>query len=112
MAIRVSQKNWQDKTFRDTILGVAEILKEEIEIELPKQEFKPYNVQIWKDDNILLERDFLKKSLALKWIRRVLKMNKYKDAYADLKKYNKTNDDFDYWFFKQEDKKVVETLDI
>lgn len=112
MSIRVSRKNWNDKTYRETILGVAEILHEDIEIEIPKQKFKPYNVQIWKDDDIVLEKDFMKKSQATKWINKTLIMKKYKDAYADLKKYNKNNDDFDYWFFKVEDDKVIETLDI
>ena len=112
MSIVVSQKNWKDETYRAAILGVAQVLKEEIEIELPKQKFKPYNAQIWKDDNIILEKDFMKKPQAMKWIKKVLAMRKCKDAYADLKKYNKKNDDFDYWFFKMENDKVIETLDI
>ena len=112
MSIKVSRKNWNDETFRNTILGVAEILNEDIEIELPKTQFKPFNVQIWKDDDILLEKDFLKKSQAIKWIKKTLVMSKYKDSYADLKRYNRRNDDFDYWFFKVENNKVVETLNI
>ena len=112
MSIKVSRDNWEDKTFRDAILGVAEILQEEVEVIYPKQKFKPYNAQIWKDDDIILEKDFMRKSQAMKWIKQVLSMKKCKDAYADLKKYNQKNDDFDYWFYVIEDNKVVETLDI
>ena len=88
MSIKVSRKNWNDETFRNVILNIAEILKEEIEVELPKTSFKPYNVQIWRDDNILLEKDFLRKSEAIAWIKKILNMKKYKDSYADLKKYS------------------------
>lgn len=116
MSIRVSRNDWNDETFRSAILGVAQILKEDIEIEVrgngKKQKFKPYNAQIWKDDNIILEKDFMRKHQALKWIRKVLVMKKCENAFADLKKYNTKNDDFDYWFFKVEENKVIETLDI
>ena len=108
MSIKISKKDWEDKTFRDVVLSVAEILKQEIEIELPKTSFKPYNVQIWRDDDILLEEDFLKKSQAISWIKEALSRDDCKNSYADLKKYNERNDDFDYWFFKLEDNKVVE----
>lgn len=116
MSIKIKRDDWNNATFRDAILGVAQILQEDVEIEVKgsgkKQKFKPYNAQIWKDDDVILEKDFMKKYQALKWIKKVLVMKKYENAFADLKKYNTKNDDFDYWFFKVENNKVVETLDI
>ena len=116
MAIRVSRKQWEDETFKSAILGVAQVLGEDIEVEVKgsgkKQKFKPYNAQIWKDDDIVFEKDFMNKSQAKKWIKKTLAMKRCENAYADLKKYNKRNDDFDYWFYKLDNNKLVETLDI
>ena len=108
MSIKVKRKDWQNEAFRNSILSLAEVLKEDIEIELPKVKFKSYNVQIWRDDNILNEKDFLKKSDAKKWIKSILSKKKYSGAYADLKKYNKAEDDFDWWFFRLKDNQLVE----
>ena len=112
MAIKISRKNWEDKEYRDVVLSVAEILGEDVEITYPKSKFKPYNVQIWKSAIILLEKDFYKKSQAKKWITKVLKMKKCENAYADLKKYNKSNDDFDWWFYRIINDKLTEVFDI
>ena len=111
MALKILRKNWDDKSYRELMLGVAEILHEDIDIIYSKN-VRPYNVQIWKDDNIILERNFAKRPQALKWIKKVLVMRKCKDAYADLKKFNKKGDDFDYWYYKLENKKVVEVFSI
>lgn len=108
MAIRVKHKDWQNESFRLTILSLAETLQEDIEVELPKVKFKPYNASIWQNDDIVLEKDFIKKSDAMKWIKTALGKKKYSDAYCDLKKYNKRNDDFDWWYFKVIDNKLVE----
>ena len=112
MTIKVSQENWKDEEYRNVILGVAEILGEDVTIVMPKEEKQLYNVQIWKDDDILLEKDFDKKSQAKKWITKVLKMKKCENAYADLKKYNKSNDDFDWWFYRIINDKLTEVFDI
>ena len=111
MALKISRKDWDDENYKSAILGVAEVLHEDIEIVYPRR-VKLYNVQIWASDKILLERDFMKRSQAMKWIKKTLAMRKCRDAYADLKKYNKNNDDFDWWFYKLENNKVVETLNI
>ena len=108
MSIRVNHKDWKNESFRTTVLGVAELLGEDIEISIPKTKFKPFNVQIWRNDDVILEKNFLTKSDAMKYTKKVLNMKKYKDSYADMKKYNKTNDDFDWWFFKNIDGKVQE----
>ena len=108
MAIRVKKKDWQNEAFRNSILSLAEVLNEDIEIEMPKAKFYPYNVQIWKDDNILKEKDFLKKADAKKWIKNLLSKKKYSGAYADLKKYNRKEDDFDWWFFRFKDNQLIE----
>ena len=108
MSIRVDNKNWQNNEFREAILSVASLLQEEIIIEKPLKKFKPYNVQLWRDDDILEERDFLTKPQAKKWIKQRLSLKKNHGAYADLKKYNKSNDDFDWWFYKVTDNKLEE----
>lgn len=109
MAIRVSQKNWNDEEFRIATLTIAQLLGEEIEVEIPKIEFKSYNAQIWKNDDILFEKDFDSRKDALKWIK--LKLLKESHAYADLKKYNKKHDDFDWWFYRVKDSKLVDVTD-
>lgn len=110
MTIRVSQKNWNDKLFRKVILNVADMFKEDIEIKQPKQKFKPYNVQIWCKDDIMFSKDFSNRCQAKKYIKKILSMKKYKNAYADLKKYNKKHDDFDWWFFRFKDNKLIEVV--
>jgi len=111
MAIKIKRKDWEDSIIRNAVLSVAELLHEDISVVYPKR-VKLYNVKIWKDDNILYENNFMKKSQAMSYIKKILVMRKCKDAYADLKKYNKNNDDFDWWYFKLENNKVVETFDI
>ena len=110
MSVKIKIKDWNDETLREATLAFAESLGEDVEIIYPKTKFKPYNVQIWKDDDILEEKDFLTKNQAKKWIRGKLSLNKYRTAYADLKKYNKSNDDFDWWFYKwsSESSKIIE----
>lgn len=108
MAIKVKEKDWKVKEFRESVLTVAETFGQDIVIQKRKQKFKPYNVQIWLNDNIEKEKDFLRKSQAMKWLKSVLMMHKYEKAYADLKKYNQNDDDFDYWFYSKVGNKVIE----
>ena len=110
MAIKVNRKSWENKMYREAILQVAELFKEDIVVE--KIKFKPYSAQIWLNDDIKDEKDFDTKGKALKWIKQELLKKKYKDAFVDLKKYNKSHDDFDYWFYKVVDNvvKEVETV--
>ena len=111
MAIKVKRKHWDDETFRNAVLNVAELLQEDVEIVYPKR-VKLYNVQVWKDDNIIFEHNFTKRSQAMKYIKKVLHMRKCKGAYADLKKYSNNTDDFSWWYYKLENNKIVETFNI
>ena len=107
MAIKISRKDWNNKTIRDVALALAELNADDILI--VEQKRKPYNAQIWKDDDIVFEKDFDSRPSALKWIKARLKNES--NAYADLKKYNHKRDDFDWWFFKFKDNKLVDVTD-
>ena len=107
MAIKVTRENWNNKTFKDATLIMSELLGEDIIIQEPKP--KPYNAQIWKNDDIVFEKDFDSRPSAIKWIKARLKNEV--NAYADLKKFNKSRDDFDWWFFKVKDNKLVDVTD-
>lgn len=106
--ITIKRKDWDNPSIKNAILATAELLGEDIEIVYPKPKFKPFNVQLWRDDNILEEKDFSNKKQALKWLKTRLFLKKNKGAYADLKKYNKSNDDFDWWFYKIVDGRLEE----
>ena len=108
MPIRVKNKDWRNPAFKEAILKVAELLNEELEVELPKVKFKPYNAQIWMNDDIVEEKDFYNKSDSLKWAKNVLSKKKYNSAYLDLKKYNQKDDDFDWWYYKLLNNKLTE----
>lgn len=98
--ISIKRKDWDNPAIRNAILATAETLGEDIEIVYPKPKFKPYNAQLWLNDDIVEEKDFTAKKQAIKWIKSRLSLKKNTGAYADLKKYNKANDDFDWWFYK------------
>ena len=107
MAIKVTRENWNNKAFKDATLIMSELLGEDIIIQEPKP--KPYNAQIWKNDDIVFEKDFDSRPSAIKWIKARLKGES--KAYADLKKYNSNRDDFDWWFYKIKDNKLVDVTD-
>lgn len=109
MSIRVLQKDWKNENYRVATLTLAELLGEEIEIEVEKPKVKLYNAQIWKDDDIVFEKDFDDKLSALKWIKS--KLEKESRAYADLKRYNNKRDDFDWWFYKVKNNQLVDVTD-
>lgn len=106
--ITIKRKDWDNIAVRNAILHTAEVLGEEVEVVYPKPKFKPYNAQLWRNDDILEEKDFSTKTQAKKWIKERLSLKKNTGAYADLKKFNKTNDDFDWWFYKLIDYRLVE----
>ena len=112
MIMKIKRKDWNNPELRNVLLNVAELLGQDVEVEKVKCKFKKYNVQIWQNDDIIYEKDFDTKPQAKRWIKKTLLMKKCKDAYADLKKYNKSNDDFDYWFYKLENNKLIETSNI
>ena len=85
------------------------MLGESVEVEMSKQKLKPYNAQIWANDDIVFEKDFNTKYDALKWIKARLKNES--NAYADLKKYSSNRDDFEWWFYRLKNKKLIDVTD-
>ena len=111
MPLRVSNKDWNNPPFRDSVLRFAEHFQMDIEVELPKKEFLPYNVQIWVGDDIAEAKDFKYVKDARKWISEKLHEDKYHNAYADLKKYNIREDDFDWWFYILRNGSIEDVID-
>ena len=113
MSIKIKQKDIDNSVFMNAVINIAELLGQDVEITASKSiKFKPYNVQIWLNDCDVEEKDFQTKKQALKWIKHRLSLKKYKElAYADLKKYNRSNDDFDWWFYKNINNQIEDVTD-
>ena len=107
MAIKITRKDWNNQALKDITLVMSELTGEDIIIVEPK--LKLYNAQIWKNDDIVFEKDFDDKLSALKWIKS--KLEKESLAYADLKRYNNKRDDFDWWFYKVKNNQLVDVTD-
>lgn len=100
MAIVVKRKDWDDPSFRNATLSVAEVLGEDIEVIYPTKKFYPFTVQLWIEDNMVEEKEFKDRLSALKWARKRLSLKKNSQATAELKKFKKTNELDDYWVYR------------
>ena len=111
MTIRVSRDDWRNEAFRNATLLLAESFGTDVEIEVPKKEHLPYQVQIWLGDDVTEASEFTRKADALKWSKERLSDPKNAGGVADVKKYNKAGDDFDWQFYVLSEGRLEETYD-
>lgn len=111
MSVTISRSDWDNDALRESALRLAEALGEDLEVVYEREAIKPYNVRLWLHDDVMASEDFDRKSDALAWSRNALSEAADPECVADVRKFNSTGDDFDWWFYRLVDGRLKQVYD-